>query len=160
MPRQNSAQKSATPKGPPKPRGKPFQPGNPWRIQPGEVRNPGGRPKLLSESYRDWLSAENEDGVTNAAGVAMSIGKKAIKGDVQAARELRQTTEGDKYTLDLSKLTDEQLSRIANGESPQDVAAAAAGESRAGAAPPAADAPGPGALDGSGDVADAGAVPQ
>jgi hypothetical protein len=89
---------------------------------------------LLSDSYKDWLAAENDEGVTNAAGLAMAVGKKALKGDIGAARELRQATEGDKFTFDLSKLTDEQLQRLAAGEDPRTVLAAA-GPGGAGAAP-------------------------
>lgn len=140
MPRKNSASKSAKPKLKAKPRGRAFQPGNPWTIKPGEVRNPTGRPKLLSESYRQWLKAPNDEGVTNAAGLAMAIGKKALKGDVGAARELRQATEGDKFVFDLSKLSDEQLERIANGEDPRAVLGAA-GAGGDGAPPP--EEPGP-----------------
>ena len=121
--RKVSAQKNAR-KSRAAPRGRPFKPGNPWRIKPGEVRNPGGRPRLLSDAYREWLAAENEQGVTNAANVAVTIGTRAMIGDVQSAKELRQATEGDKFTFDLNKLTDEQLSRIAAGEDPRVVLAA------------------------------------
>jgi hypothetical protein len=136
MPRKSSAQYSAKRRTKKKPRGRPFQPGNPWRIPPGQTLNPGGRPKLLSESYREWLAAENDQGITNAAGGAIALGKKVLKGDVSAIREMRQATEGDKFTFDLSKLTDEQLERIANGEDPRAVLGAA-GAGPAGAAPPA-----------------------
>jgi len=132
--RKAGAHKSA--KGKPRGKGKPFQPGNPWRIKPGEIRNPGGRPKLISEAYREWLEFVDEDGVSNAAKLAMAQGTKAVKGDTPAAREIRQTTEGDKLTLDLSRLTDDQLARLARGEDVRSVLANP-GDGGAGAAPPA-----------------------
>lgn len=113
--RKNGAQKNATTKkkgGP----GRPFKPGNPWAIKKGEVRNPGGRPKLVSGAYREWLEFEDDKGVTNAAKVAFAMGVKAVEGDTSAAREIRQTTEGDKLTFDITRLTDEQLARVASGE--------------------------------------------
>jgi hypothetical protein len=115
----NRAQKNVAKTPKPKPRGRPFQPGNPWAIKKGEVRNPGGRPKLLSHAYLDWLKSENDDGVTNASGVALALGQKAVEGDISAARELRQTTEGDKFVFDLTKASDDQLKRIIDGEDPR-----------------------------------------
>lgn len=135
----NNAQKNA---GHAKPRGKPFQSGNPWAIKKGEVRNPGGRPKLLSHAYMDWLKAENEQGVTNASGVALALGNRAVDGDISAARELRQTTEGDKFTFDLTKATDDQLKRIIDGEDPR-IVLANPGESGDGTPQP--EEPGPAA---------------
>lgn len=93
-----------------------FKPGNPYRIKPGQVLNPGGKPKLLSEAYRQWLECVDEDGVSNAAKVAAAMGTNAAIGEVQAAKELRQATEGDKITYDVEQLTDEQLQRVARGE--------------------------------------------
>lgn len=140
--KRNGAQKNANGK---KPRGKgvPFKPGNPWAIKKGEVRNPGGRPKLISQAYREWLEFEDEHGVSNAAKVAMAQGAKAIDGDTPAAREIRQTTEGDRLMLNLSHLTDDQLRRLAAGEDVRSVLANP-GDGGAGTAPPAAAEPGPG----------------
>lgn len=74
-----------------------FKPGNPWRFKKGQSGNPGGRPKLLSDAYREWLAAENEDGVTNAAALASRLGEAAISfADVPAAKELRAATEGER----------------------------------------------------------------
>jgi hypothetical protein len=119
-----SAANSATKK---KPRGRPFKPENPWRMKPGETRNPSGRPKLLSDAYREWLAHEDDEGVTNAAKVAVKVGTVAASGDIQAARELRQSTEGDKFNFDFTKLTDEQLERIQHGENPAIVLASSGG---------------------------------
>lgn len=135
----NNAQKSVKPRTKAKPRGKPFEPGNPWRIRKGEVLNPGGRPKLVSEAYREWLEFADEQGVTNAAKLAFAQGAKAIAGDTAAAREIRQTTEGDKIAVDLERLTDEQLARLAAGESVRSVLANS-GQGGDGA-PPAAESP-------------------
>jgi len=61
--------------------------------------NQGGRPKLLGESYKDWLAKINENDPaqrTNAELGAMAIGLEMLKGDVSAAREIRAATEGEK----------------------------------------------------------------
>ena len=36
-----------------------FKPGNPWRFKPGVSPNPGGRPKLLSEAFRQNRQAKH-----------------------------------------------------------------------------------------------------
>lgn len=76
-----------------------FKLGNPWRFAKGKSGNPGGRPKLLSEAYREWLMAEDANGVTNASKIAINLGFRAAVGDVQSAKEIRSATEGDKLTL-------------------------------------------------------------
>ncbi len=100
-----------------------FKPGNPWRIPKGQTLNPGGRPKLLSNAYREWLEHTDDKGTTNAAKVALAMGEQAAAGDIQAAKEFRQATEGDRLTFDLNQATNEQLERIANGEDPRVVLA-------------------------------------
>lgn len=144
--RRSGAQNSAKRKKAQRGTGRPFQPGNPWRIPPGETLNPGGRPKLLKHAFLEWLEAENDQGLTNAAGVAMALGRKALQGQVAAAREIRRATEGDTFKFDLAQLTDEQLERLANGEDPGAVVGAAS-QSGAGAAPAEGDGP---AQDGAG----------
>jgi hypothetical protein len=109
------------------PRGQSFKPGNPWRIKPGEVRNATGRPKLLGDAYREWLAHGDEFGVTNAAKVAIAVGALATKGDIQSAKELRQATEGDRLTFDVSQLSEAQLERIASGENPANVLSTTSG---------------------------------
>ena len=58
----------------------------------GRSGNPGGRPKgliLLSEATLAWLAeADPKTGMTNAMLVTLALGKKALAGDVVAAREL------------------------------------------------------------------------
>jgi hypothetical protein len=75
-------------------RGKPFPKGNPWRFQPGQSGNPGGRPKALRDAYTEWLKLANKSGVTNAMFIASSLGSRAVIGDTNAAREIRMATEG------------------------------------------------------------------
>ncbi len=68
------------------------------RFKPGQSGNPSGRPKLLSQSYKDWLSAQADgyqNGTTNSYLVAQAIGAQAKLGDVPSAREIRSATEGD-----------------------------------------------------------------
>ena len=81
---------------------KPFQPGN-----PGGPGRPPKRP--LSAAYEDWLRQPVSPSVvaelrrkgtrvplhaTNADMVALATGRKAIRGDVLAAKELREGVEG------------------------------------------------------------------
>lgn len=142
-----SVQRNGTVK-PRKKRGGPpetwFKPGNPWAIKKGETRNPGGRPKLLSEAYKAALAATDDKGITNAAKVAMVVVEEALENRrLDAAKELRQGTEGERLTIDVSKLTEEQLERLARGEDLHSVTAAGSGgagaeaqaESEAGASP-------------------------
>lgn len=71
-------------------------------FKPGQSGNPGGRPKLLGESYKAMLAKVNENdplGRTNAEIIADALKLEAFKGDVGAAREIRSATEGDKLTL-------------------------------------------------------------
>jgi len=89
------------------------------QIKPGEVRNPGGRPKLLSDAYRAWLEKEirldSGELSTNAELVARGQGVSAVGGNTGAAREIRQATEGDTLHLnadDLERLSDADLNRL------------------------------------------------
>lgn len=70
------------------------------KFAPGQSGNPSGRPKLLGESYREWLAKLNTNGMTNAEAVALAMGIEAMKGDVSAAREIRAATEGDTLNLE------------------------------------------------------------
>ena len=56
--------------------------------------NVGGRPRLLGEAYAEWLKKPNPDGSSRAETVALAMGTEAIKGNVRAAREMREATEG------------------------------------------------------------------
>jgi len=77
-------------------RGRPFVPGNEWRFPKGTSGNPNGRPKVLGESYAKLLSVEDpETGKLIAELVGEKMIEYAMAGDVSAARELRQATEGD-----------------------------------------------------------------
>lgn len=82
-----------------KARGKPFARGNTVgnRFVKGQSGNPGGRPKILSESYREYLATLDETtGRTRAQDIARAMGVAALGGDVSAAREIRAATEGDR----------------------------------------------------------------
>lgn len=70
----------------------------PWKAGDPSP-NPSGRPKLLGESYREWLGKVNAQGITNAEEVALAMGSEAMKGDVSAAKEIRSATEGDRLEL-------------------------------------------------------------
>lgn len=108
-----------------------FQVGNPWRWKKGHVVNPGGRPKLLSDAYREMLKHEDKNGMTNAAKIAMNAGMMAVEmNDLGAMKEVRQATEGDLIRTfkdmtddDLNNLIQERERRIradAGGEDPAD----------------------------------------
>jgi hypothetical protein len=67
------------------------------RFQPGQSGNPGGRPKLklLSQAAREALSEINpETGLTGAEEIVVAMMKEAKKGNIWAAKELREWTEG------------------------------------------------------------------
>jgi len=69
--------------------------GKATQIKPGEVRNPGGRPKgILSEAYREELKKAGADGRTMAEHIAEAQVKEAMKGKTQAADHLADRTEG------------------------------------------------------------------
>lgn len=104
-----------------KPRGRSFQPGNPWQFPPGISGNPGGRPHAITNAYNTWLAAErildptgrdenefrtlvlgtgavwdNKRSIwttINAGMVAFAMGVAALSGDVTAAAELRRASE-------------------------------------------------------------------
>ena len=68
----------------------------------GVSGNPGGRPKLLGDSYKAMLARVNESdphGRTNAELIANAALVAALGGDVSAMREIRSATEGEKITL-------------------------------------------------------------
>lgn len=85
-----------------------FAPGNKLgsRFQPGASGNPNGRPKLtaLSEALRAELAAEmpGADEQTYAEAIARALIAAALNGDVAAAREIADRTEGKpKQSLDV-----------------------------------------------------------
>lgn len=65
--------------------------GKATQIKPGEVRNPGGRPKKKPITSAYARQVENE---ANADKLAKALFEKACDGDVNAARELREGIEG------------------------------------------------------------------
>jgi hypothetical protein len=78
------------------------------RFQPGESGNPGGRPKLrlLSRAAREQLAEVNpETGLTGAEEVVAAMMKEARKGNIWAAKELREWTEGKVPTVFLGDVS-------------------------------------------------------
>lgn len=74
-----------------------FAKGNEHRFQPGQSGNPSGRPKtkLLSEGYAKELERVDEKtGKTMADLITERIVKKARKGDLPAAKEVADRTQG------------------------------------------------------------------
>ena len=89
------------PKGKKKPRGKAFAPGNPWRFPKGTSPNPGGRPKLMSESVASLLSqVDLASKMTFAELAAVRLLELAMNGQGWAMIELRRATEGDAIVLE------------------------------------------------------------
>lgn len=69
------------------------------RFKPGQSGNPGGRPKTasLSKAYRNVLDSSlpnDADRRTYAEAIAQTLVTRAMKGDVSAAKELADRTEG------------------------------------------------------------------
>ena len=83
-----------------KPRGKSFEKGNKYAFQPGTSGNPGGLPRgtaRLSTAYRKLLDTEwgTEPRIeTIADQIALGVIEKAMNGDVRAASEIADRTEG------------------------------------------------------------------
>lgn len=66
----------------------------PWPK--GTSGNPGGRPKsvTLSDAYAKELGSELDDGTTKAEAVARRMVAKAMRGNLAAASEISDRTEG------------------------------------------------------------------
>ena len=97
------------------------------RFKPGESGNPEGRPKLtlLSEALREQLAhvLPGVDDRTVAEHIARSMISEALKGNVMAAREIADRTEGKpKQALDIDmSVRDWRQLAQAHGLSEQDV---------------------------------------
>ena len=94
----------------------------PWK--PGQSGNPGGRPKrrLLDEALEDLLGSNDSQA---ARDVAVTLLKKARKGDIRAIQLLAERTQGKPMraieisgpeggALVLDRMTDEQLDERLN----------------------------------------------
>jgi hypothetical protein len=80
--------------------------GEPYRFQPGQSGNPGGRPKrrAISDSYEaitrlelpeaDRIRLGLWEGATYQDALAMVTVKAALQGKVDAVREIREAIEG------------------------------------------------------------------
>lgn len=70
----------------------------PYKFKPGQCGNPAGRPptvKKISQGLINRLKEiEPESGKSYAELIAIALIRKALNGDVFAAREIRETTEG------------------------------------------------------------------
>lgn len=100
-------------------------------FKQGISGNPGGRPKqkLLTDALRNKLGEQNLQGprnCTNAEAIAQALIHKAIKGDVRAAQEIADRTEGRVPIAELGKelplanrpaLTLDEWDKITRGES-------------------------------------------
>ena len=103
--------------------------GEATQFKPGRSGNPGGRPKKtpLADAYRELLNKPAPDdpsGRSYAEAIAEQLAKKALSGDIPAAREIADRAEGkarratevsgpDGRALELQNMTDEQLDRRA-----------------------------------------------
>jgi hypothetical protein len=106
-----------------------FAPGNKLgnRFKPGASGNPNGRPRLtlLSEAIRAQLAVEapDADEKTYAEVIAEKLCTEAASGNVHAAREIADRTEGkpkQAIDVDLSIFDWRELAR-AHGLNEQDV---------------------------------------
>jgi len=85
-----------------KPRGRPFEKGNKYAFKSGSSGNPSGVPRntpRLSTAYQKLLGAESlrkaKALVNNLADeIALGVLEKAAAGDVRAAGEIADRTEG------------------------------------------------------------------
>lgn len=91
-----------------------FKRGNKYAWKKGQSGNPDGvsKARLLSEAYRAALKeSPYDDPRTYAAIVAAAIVKAAASGDVAAARELADRTEGrPRQAVDIS--TDDRMRQV------------------------------------------------
>jgi Family of unknown function (DUF5681) len=83
-----------------------LEKGVPYRFQPGQSGNPGGRPKQrpISDCYEEMAGRELPEnvriqhglpeGATYGEALAMVMFKHALEGKTDAAREIREAIEG------------------------------------------------------------------
>jgi hypothetical protein len=102
-----------------------FAAGNPNGFQPGQSGNPAGRPKsiTLSEAIRLQLAQQYGEDRTYAEEIARVLCVAAVKGNVNAAREIADRTEGKpKQAIDVDmSISDWRAVAQAHGLNEQDV---------------------------------------
>jgi hypothetical protein len=102
-----------------------FTKDTPTAFKPGQSGNPLGRPKsiTLSEAIRLQLAQTFNDSRTYAEEIALVLCGAAVKGNVNAAREIADRTEGKpKQSVDLDmRVNDWRTLASQHGLSEQDV---------------------------------------
>lgn len=105
----------------------------PFRWQKGQSGNPGGRPKRkpISEAYEKFLQFKDDAGLTAAERVAQAVIMQALKGNIQAVKEMTDRVEGSvRQSLDvaLGGMTDEEIRTLINDLFADESGAPAGGE--------------------------------
>ena len=102
-----------------------FTKDTPTAFKPGQSGNPAGRPKsiTLSEAIRLQLAQTFSEDRTYAEEIALVLCAAAVKGNVNAAREIADRTEGKpKQAIDLDvRVNDWRTLASQHGLSEQDV---------------------------------------
>jgi len=83
-------------------RGRPFEPGNPWRFPDGVSGNPGGRKRLIDAHTASLATVDTLTGKTVAELISekmctyiLTLPLNEMDRSASIVRELRQGTEGD-----------------------------------------------------------------
>jgi hypothetical protein len=74
-----------------------FGPGNSFRFRPGQSGNPEGRPKGVTALFREVsesIHPQDPEGREVMRLIALALANKALKGNVQAAREFLDRAHG------------------------------------------------------------------
>jgi hypothetical protein len=94
---------------------------SPSLFPPGVSGNPGGRPRYatISRACREELDKVDEKtGLTGAQLIARALVREAVRGNVWAARELREVTEGKRPRFVQTEIIEQQRN-LEGGDSKQ-----------------------------------------